>query len=65
MLGPVFIHQRKTIEKYHFSASSLISLVPSLDKLLAFRIDGEDSLRMAFEKQFKYAIHLQCFHHLR
>ena len=65
ILGPVFVHQRKTFETYHFFASSLISLIPSLDKLLAFGTDGEDSLRMAFEKQFKLAIHLRCFCHLR
>lgn len=64
MLGPVFVHQRKTSETYHFFSSSLITLMPSLDKLLAFGTDGENSLGMAFEQQFKYAIHLQCFRHL-
>ncbi len=65
MLGPVFVHQRKAFETYHFFASSLISLNPSLDKLLAFGTDGEESLQLAFRKQFKFAVILRCFRHLR
>ena len=42
MLGPVFVHQKKTFESYHFLASSLISLVPSVDTLLVFGKDGEE-----------------------
>ena len=65
MLGPVFVHQKKAFESYHIFALSLISLVPSLDKLLAFSTDGEDPLLSAFRKQFKFAIILHCFRHLR
>ena len=65
MLGRVFVHQKKAFESYHFFASSLISLVPSLDKLLAFGTDGEEPLQSAFRKQFKFAIILRCFRHLR
>jgi hypothetical protein len=65
MLGPVLVHQTKTFEIYHFFASSLIGLLPSLDKLLAFGTYGEEPLYMTFEKQFKYALRLRCFCHLR
>lgn len=65
MLGTVFVHQKKAFESYHFFASSLISLVRSLDKLLAFDTDGKEPLQSAFQKQFKFAIILRCFRHLR
>ena len=67
MLGPVLVHQKKAFESYHFFASSLISLAPSLDKLLAFGTDGdgEEALQLAFRKQFKLAVILRCFRHLR
>ena len=62
MLGPVFVHQKKAFESYHIFALSLISLVPSLDKLLAFSTDGEEPLLSAFRKQ---VIILCYFRHLR
>ena len=65
MLGPILVHQRKTFQTYHFFSSSLVSLRPSLDKLLAFGTDGEEALAMAFQKQFRLAIHLGCFRHLK
>jgi hypothetical protein len=65
MLGPILVHQRKTFQTYNFFCSSLIGLLPSLDKMLAFGTDGEEALAMAFEKQFKFAIHLRCFRHLK
>ena len=37
--------------KHHFFASSLISLEPSLDLLLAFGTDGEEALQSASNKQ--------------
>ena len=64
MLGPILVHQRKLFETYFF-ASSLISLAPSLDHLLAFGTDGEEALQSAFNKQFKFAIQLRCFRHVR
>ena len=33
--------------------------------LLAFNTDGEEPLQSAFRKQFKFAIILCCFRHLR
>ena len=65
MLGPVLVHQRKLFETYHFFASSLIGLLPSLDRLLAFGTDGETALALAFSKQFQHAIHLRCFRHMK
>ena len=65
MLGSILVHQRKLFETYHFFASSLISLAPSLDHLLAFGTDGEEALQSAFNKRFKFAIQLRCFRHVR
>ena len=52
MLGPVLVHQKKSFETYHFFASSLIGMRPSLDNILAFGTDGEQALVNAFQKQF-------------
>ena len=57
--------QKKALESYHIFAFTLISLVPSPDKLLAFSTDGEEPLLSAFRKQFKFVIILHCFRHLR
>ena len=65
MLGPVLVHQKKSFETYHFFASSLIGMRPSLDNILAFGTDGEQALVNAFQKQFRFATHLRCFRHLK
>ena len=58
MLGPVFVHQRKRFETYHFFASSLTGLKPSLTDIRAFGTDGEKALSSAFQTVFRQAVHL-------
>ena len=65
MLGPLLVHRRKLFSSYHFFASSLISLRPSLSRLRAFGTDGEECLYSAFSAEFPQAIHLRCFLHFR
>ena len=47
------------------TASSLISLRPSLSKLKCFGTDGEDALVEALSTAFSGAVHLRCFLHFR
>ena len=65
MLGPMLIHRRKLFSSYHFLASQLVCLKPSLSQLQAFGTDGEESLYTAFSTQFPTARHLRCFLHFR
>ena len=64
MIGPVFVHQRKRFETYHFFASALTGLKPSLTQLRSFGTDGE-KLSNAFGTVFSQAVHLRCFLHFR
>ena len=57
-LGPIFIHQRKQFQNYHFFAASLVGLRPALWNLHAFGTDREVALAKAFHSQFPTAIHL-------
>ena len=41
MIGPMLVHRRKLFSSYHFLASSLVSLKPSISHLQAFGTDGE------------------------
>lgn len=61
----LLVHQQKNFASYHFLASTLISLCPSLRNIRAFGSDGETQLYQAFQMQFLEAIHLQCFQHFR
>ena len=65
MLGPMLIHRRKIFGTYHFFASTLVSLSPTLSQIKAFGTDGEESLYKAFSLQFHQAKHLRCFLHFR
>lgn len=65
ILGPMLIHQRKTTQTYHFFASSIVGLRPQLSNLQAFGTGGEKALEAAFQLQFKGAIHLLCFIHVK
>ena len=65
MLGPVFVHERKRFETYHFFASSLTGLKPSLTNLRSFGTDEERALSTAFQTVFGRAVHLRCFFHFR
>lgn len=65
MVGPMLIHCRKLFSSYHFLASQLVCLKPSLSQLQAFGTDGEECLYTAFSTQFPNARHLRCFLHFR
>ena len=62
MIGPMLVHRRKLFSSYHFFASSLVSLKPSISHLQAF---GEENLFNAFSAQLSCAKHLRCFLHFR
>ena len=61
VIGPMLVHRRKLFSSYHFFASSLVSLKPSLSDLQAFGTDGEECLYNAFATQFSQARHVRCF----
>ena len=65
ILGPLLIHQQKKFSSYHFFASTLISLRPSLKNIKAFGSNGEVELYKAFKLQLPNAVHLRCFRHFR
>ena len=65
MMGPIFVHQQRKFETYHFFASSLVGLKPSLQNLIAFGTDGEKALSSAFSAVFNKAVHLRCFLHFK
>ena len=65
MVGPMLIHRRKLFSSYHFLASQLVCLKPSISNLQAFETDGEECLYTAFSTQFPNARHLRCFLHFR
>ena len=65
ILGPLLVHQQKKFTSYHFFASTLISLCPSLRNIQAFGSDGETQLYETFQMQLPQAIHLRCFRHFR
>ena len=46
-------------------ASSIVGQNRKLCDLKAFRTDGEKPLFSAFQQEFKSAIHLTCFNHVR
>ena len=65
MMGPLFIHQCKKFNTYHFFASSLVGLRPALRNLCAFGTDGEQVLSNALQTVFSGAKHLRCFLHFK
>ncbi len=65
MLGPTLIHYRKTFSTYKFLASCMISLNRHLEGLRAFGTDGETPLIDAFAREFRCAVHVICFNHVR
>ena len=52
MIGPMLVHRQKLFSSYHFFASSLVSLKPSLSGLQAFGTDGKECLYNAFATVF-------------
>jgi len=65
ILGPLLVQQQKKFSSYHFFASTLVSLCPSLRNIKAFGSDGETALYQAFHMQLSEATHLRCFRHFR
>ena len=65
MLGPLFIHQRKTFATYHFFFSQLVGLRPALCDIQSYGTDGEKALEEALGTQFRDGTHLRCFLHFR
>jgi hypothetical protein len=51
LLDPLLIHQKKTLQLYHFFASSMVGLCPRIVKLQAYGTDGEKALSDAFQLQ--------------
>ena len=65
LLGPVLIHQTKTLSPFHLFASTLISLNGNTAEIKAFGSDGEPELIKAFSLAFRDAVQLHCFSHIR
>ena len=65
MMGPLFVHQCKRFSTYHFFASSLVGLRPSLSNIRSIGTDGEVALVNAFKTVFTQAQSLRCFLHFK
>ena len=65
LLGPILIHQTKTLRPFHYFASTLICLNLKFTGLKAYGTDGEPELIKAFKICFPNAVHLRCTNHLR
>ena len=64
MIGPTLIHNKKTLQTHLFFAASMIGLKKELEHLQAFGTDGEKPFD-AFSHEFRFAVHLTCFIHVR
>ena len=65
MMGPMFVHRRKTLQTYLAFFSSLVGDCNELMDLTAFGTDGEQALEKALKMQFRNAGHLRCFVHFK
>lgn len=65
MLGPMYVHRRKTVQTYLSFFSSLVGDCNDLMDLTAYGTDGEQALEKALEMQFRDAAHLRCFVHFK
>ena len=65
IVGPLFLHYRKTFSCYHSFSSGLLGLNKNLANICAFGTDGEVALIEAFRQQCQSAVHLLCFNHCR
>ena len=65
LVGPILVHQKKTLEAYNLLASGIVRICPQLSSLVAFGTDGEKAIGDAFKIQFPGAKHLLCFIHVR
>ena len=59
------IHYRKNFSTYKFLASCMIAQNRNLVGIRAFGTDSEKPLIEAFLHEFKFAVHLTCFNHVR
>ena len=64
MIGPVFIHEKKTTTYSRFLAT-IKSLDPKLTNILAFGTDDETALVEGFNQHFERATHVLCEIHLK
>ena len=65
MIGPVFIHEKKTTTTYSMFAATIKSLDPRLTNILAFGTDDETALVEGFNQHFERATHVLCEIHLK
>ena len=65
MMGPMFLHQRKTFESYNFFFSKLVGMNKDMAAVLAFGTDGKEALAQALQRNFYHALHLRCFTHFK
>ena len=64
-LGPVLVHYRKNFPSFLFFTSSLVGLRRPLEGIRAIGTDGEAALVDALTHEFRFAVHLYCFNHVR
>ena len=64
-LGLLLVHQSLKFSNYHYFASQVMGLRPSLKNTKAIGTDGEGPLYKAFCGVFPKAIHLRCFSHFQ
>ena len=64
LLGPVLIHQTKTLRTFHYFIN-FSSINPNLSGVKAYGTDGEPELIKAFGMCFPKAVHLRCTNHIR
>jgi len=64
-IGPCLIHQDRKFGTYHYFASEIKKLRPSMQSLMAIGTDGEEALSSAFLSVFPGSSHLQCSLHKR
>ena len=65
LIGPLFMHKKKTYDAYNYFFSKLVSLNREVENVLVFGTDGEEPLFKAMERNMYHAIHLRCFGHFR
>lgn len=64
MLGPMFVHQIKSIELYNFFASTLIGMTLSLARISAFGGWGTGTCE-GISVAACFTLHLRCFRHIK
>ena len=62
-MGPALVHYRKKFSTYHYFASYLVNIRPSLHDMKCYGTDGESNLVQACNKTWPFADALRCFIH--